>query len=63
MALLSQIPSCVYRKLKPGRKDGEPAEGLKPALRLERRGQHGKNKTDKRDHRANLADSSLDQPG
>ena len=36
---------------------------LKPALRLERRGQHGQNKTDKRDHRANLADSSLDKPG
>jgi hypothetical protein len=36
---------------------------LKPALRLERRGQHGKNKTDKRDHRANLADSSLNKPG
>jgi len=36
---------------------------LKPALRLERRGQHGQNKTDKRDHRANLADSSLNQPG
>jgi hypothetical protein len=30
---------------------------LKPALRLEWRGQHGQNKTDKRDHRANLADS------
>ena len=54
---------CVYRKLKPGRNDGEPAEGLKPALRLERRGQHGQNKTDKRGHRANLADSSLNQPG
>src|ERR1700694_1339516 len=25
---------------------------LKPAVRLERRGQHGQNKTDKRDHRA-----------
>jgi hypothetical protein len=36
---------------------------LKPALRLERRGQHGQNKTDKRDHRANLADSSLNKPG
>jgi K+ potassium transporter len=63
MALLSQIPSCVYRKLKPGRNDGEPAEGLKPALRLERQGQHGQNKTDKRDHRVNLPDSSLNQPG
>jgi hypothetical protein len=31
---------------------------LKPALRLERRGQHGQNKTDKRD-----ADSSLNMPG
>jgi len=31
---------------------------LKPAVRLERRGQHGQNKTDQRDHRANLADSS-----
>jgi hypothetical protein len=29
----------------------------KPALRLERRGQHGQNKTYKRDHRASLADS------
>src|ERR1700726_4994151 len=36
---------------------------LKPALRLERRGQHGQNKTDKRDHRAHLADSSLNKPG
>jgi hypothetical protein len=36
---------------------------LKPALRLERRGQHGQNKTDKRDHRTNLADSSLNKPG
>src|SRR6266481_6818836 len=36
---------------------------LKPALGLERRGQHGHNKTDKRDHRANLADSSLNKPG
>jgi hypothetical protein len=26
MALLSHIPSCVYRKLKPGRKDGGPAD-------------------------------------
>jgi hypothetical protein len=30
---------------------------LKPALRLERRGQHGQNKPNQRDHRANLADS------
>jgi hypothetical protein len=30
---------------------------LKPAVRLERRGQHGQNKPDQRDHRANLADS------
>jgi hypothetical protein len=36
---------------------------LKPALRLERRGQHGQNKTDERDHRTNLADSSLNKPG
>jgi hypothetical protein len=36
---------------------------LKPALRLERRGQHGQHKTNKRDHRANLADSSLNKPG
>jgi hypothetical protein len=36
---------------------------LKPALRLERRGQHGQNKRDKRDRRANLADSSLNKPG
>jgi len=36
---------------------------LKPALRLERQGQHGQNETDKRDHRANLADSSLNKPG
>src|SRR5882757_7592398 len=26
MALLSHIPSCVHRKLKPGRNDGEPAD-------------------------------------
>src|ERR1700736_4814242 len=30
---------------------------LKPALRLERRGQHGQNKPNQRDHRASLADS------
>ena len=30
---------------------------LKPTLRLERRGQHGQNEADQRDHRANLADS------
>jgi hypothetical protein len=30
---------------------------LKANLRLERRGQHGQNKPDQRDHRANLADS------
>jgi hypothetical protein len=30
---------------------------LKPALRLERRGQHGQNEPNQRDHRANLADS------
>jgi len=30
---------------------------LKPALRLEWRSQHGKNKPDQRDHRANLSDS------
>ena len=36
---------------------------LKPALRLERRGQHGQKKPDQRDHRANLIDSSLDKPG
>jgi hypothetical protein len=35
----------------------------KPALRLERRGHHGQNKTDKSDHRANLADSSLNKLG
>jgi hypothetical protein len=26
MALLSHTASCVYRKLKPGRNDGEPAD-------------------------------------
>jgi hypothetical protein len=31
--------------------------GLKPALRLEWRGQHGQNKPNQRNHRANLADS------
>src|SRR5258707_13726467 len=36
---------------------------LKPALQLEQRGQRGQNKTDKRDHRVNLADSSLNKPG
>ena len=30
---------------------------LKPALRLERRGQHGQNKPNQRDYRASLADS------
>src|SRR6267378_4954014 len=35
---------------------------LKPALRLERRGQHGQNKTDERDHRSNLADSRATNP-
>src|SRR6202166_235637 len=30
---------------------------LKPAFRLEWRGQHGKNKPDQRDHRTNLSDS------
>src|ERR1700694_2793511 len=30
---------------------------LKPAVRLEWRGQHGKNKPDQRDHRTNLSDS------
>src|SRR5258707_5870675 len=30
---------------------------LKPALRLEWRGQHGQNNPNQRDHRANLADS------
>src|SRR5216684_4861046 len=30
---------------------------FKPALRLERRGQHGQNKPNQRDHRASLADS------
>jgi hypothetical protein len=34
---------------------------LKPALRLEWRGQHGKNKPDQRDHRANLSDSIVQQ--
>jgi hypothetical protein len=32
---------------------------LKPALRLERRGQYGQNEADQRDHRANLADSII----
>jgi len=36
---------------------------LKPALRFERRGQHGQNKPDQRDHRTNLADSSLNKAG
>jgi len=34
---------------------------LKPTLRLEWRGQHGQNKADQRDHRANLADSVIRQ--
>src|SRR5260370_28198478 len=58
MALLSHIPSCVSRKLKPGRNDGEPAEGLKPALRLERRGQHGQ---DKNNHALRAGAMSKDQ--
>jgi hypothetical protein len=36
---------------------------LKPALRLERRGQHGQNKTEQPDHSASLGDSSLNKPG
>jgi hypothetical protein len=36
---------------------------LKPALRLEWRGQHSQNKPNQRDHRANLADSSPNKPG
>ena len=36
---------------------------LKPALRLERGGQHGQKKPNQRDHDANLADSSLNKPG
>jgi hypothetical protein len=36
---------------------------LKPALRLECRGQHDQNKPNQRDHRANLAASSLNKPG
>jgi hypothetical protein len=32
---------------------------LKPALRLERRGQYGQNEADQRDQRANLADSII----
>jgi hypothetical protein len=32
---------------------------LKPALRLERRDQHGQNKPIQRDHRASLADSII----
>jgi hypothetical protein len=39
------------------------AGALKPALKLGRRGQHSQNKIDKRDHRANLADSSLNKSG
>src|SRR5258708_33471637 len=34
---------------------------LKPALRLEWRGQHGKNKPDQRDHRTNLSDSIVQE--
>jgi hypothetical protein len=37
--------------------------GLKPALGLEGPGQQGQNKTDKRDRRANLADSWLNKAG
>jgi hypothetical protein len=32
---------------------------LKPAVRLEWRGQNGQNEADQRDHRANLADSII----
>jgi hypothetical protein len=35
---------------------------LKPDLRLEQRGQHGKDKPDEPDQRGNLADSSLNKP-
>jgi len=34
---------------------------LKPVLRLKWRDQHGQSKTDKRDHRANLADSIIQE--
>ena len=37
--------------------------GLKPDLRLEWRVQRGQNKPNQRDHRANLADSSLSKLG
>jgi hypothetical protein len=36
---------------------------LKPDLRLEWRGERGQNKPNQRDHRANLADSSLSKLG
>jgi hypothetical protein len=39
-----------------------PAE-MRLAQNDERRGQHGQYKTDERDHRTNLADSSLNKPG
>src|SRR4029077_12723601 len=36
---------------------------LKPQFRLEWRGQDGRKKPNQRDHRTNLADSSLNKPG
>jgi hypothetical protein len=53
---------CVP-KTQPGRNDGEPAEGLKLLFDLHGEASTAKTKQIKRDHRANLADSSLNQPG
>ena len=51
------LRECDHQKLPPINRREHRIFRLKPAVRLERRGQHGQNKTDQRDHRANLADS------
>src|SRR6476646_2897323 len=67
---LDEEPAIAVRKLEPAphlaaQDDQLMSERhifrLKPTLRLEWRGQHGQNKADQRDHRANLADSVIRQ--
>jgi hypothetical protein len=63
---LNEEPAIVVRKM--GSASHVPLQNdqlmskyrilsFKPALRLERRGQHGQNEADQRYHHANLADS------
>src|SRR5260370_9491384 len=67
---LDEEPAIAVRKLDPAphlaaQDDQLMSERqilrLKPTLRLEWRGQHGQNKANQRDHRANLADSVIRQ--